>query len=263
MPKPEVVEGEPIAPLEHESPLMMMRDNDATLPERVSWKLTHRRKSPLHLRLGPVPLRGVLLINGDYDRVLERGGTADLVLDEERLNRGNNTIDFAPLDPPEPESTIARLASNLASLLEVRECANEITAKADWAFAKWEMPHETLFDPVAKARLGEQTGPVWWQTTFTLDETPSRPLLLDPGGMTKGQAYVNGYNLGRYFAATADGTPVPPEGPLWIPTPWLRVGDNELVLFDEHGGNPSKVRIQSENGARPIVASLAGELVEA
>ena len=39
----------------------------------------------------------------------------------------------------------------------------------------------------------------------------------------------------RYFVAQADGTAVPPAGPIWIPAAWLTTGLNTLTIFDEHG----------------------------
>lgn len=253
-PKPEVVEAEPVSPLAHDSPLMMVRDNDATLPERIIWKFMHRKKSPVYLRLGPAPVRGVLLVNNTWMGLVEHGGHVHRMLSEELLTRGNNTVEFAPLEEPGPDSTMAKLAAALSSALDLSECVSDLTSKAEWAFAKWEMPDESLFDPVPKTRLGEQKGPIWWRCDFEVSGLPARPVLVDLTGMTKGQAYVNGHNLGRYFKATPDGTPLPPEGPVWIPTPWLREGRNELVLFDEHGGNPSKVKISMEGETRPISA---------
>jgi hypothetical protein len=257
-PKPEVVDAPPVIPLQHESPLMHMRENEATLPQRVSWKVVHRKKTSLHVRLGPAPVRGVVLINGTYSGLVEPGGRLALLLDESRLTRGNNTIEFAPFEEPEPDSTMAKLAAALGGTLDIQECVADLTAKAEWGFAKWEMPHESQFEAVAKSRLGEQKGPVWWWCDFDLSEAPTRPLRVDLGGMTKGQVYVNGHNLGRYFRATGDGAEVQAEGGMWIPGPWLRPGRNELVLFDEHGGNPSKVKLAFDAGARPIVARLNG-----
>ncbi|HHN78388.1 MAG TPA: hypothetical protein ENK11_06935, partial [Phycisphaerales bacterium] len=114
------------------------------------------------------------------------------------------------------------------------------------------------------SRLGEQAGPTWWRCEFTLEAGHDAPLWLDLTGMTKGQVYLNGENVGRYFNATASGDGVEPGGPVWLPTPWLREGINELVLFDEHGGNPSKVRLSFDQGrgvivaGEPLVAAMAG-----
>ena len=78
--------------------------------------------------------------------------------------------------------------------------------------------------------------------------------LLNPGhtrrtrtrlsGLSKGQAYLNGHALGRYFVSNAKGKAVDPALPLPIPFAWLNEeGENELLIFDEHGFAPSKVKI--------------------
>ena len=70
------------------------------------------------------------------------------------------------------------------------------------------------------------------------------PQVIDTTGLSKGQASVNGHDLGRYFTATRDGRAVGPQVRLSIPEPWLREkGRNELVVFDEHGLPPHRTRL--------------------
>ena len=49
-------------------------------------------------------------------------------------------------------------------------------------------------------------------------------------GLTKGVAYVNGHNLGRYWS-------VPPTKTLYVPGAYLRPGDNEVVLLELQPGD--------------------------
>ncbi len=66
-------------------------------------------------------------------------------------------------------------------------------------------------------------------------------------GLSKGQVYVNGHNLGRYFTATADGRAVGPQQHLYVPASWVNAArDNEIVVFDEHGFSPYRIRILNE-----------------
>jgi beta-galactosidase len=39
--------------------------------------------------------------------------------------------------------------------------------------------------------------------------------------------WVNGHNLGRYWN-------IGPQERLYCPAPWLRRGDNEIIIFDLH-----------------------------
>ena len=62
--------------------------------------------------------------------------------------------------------------------------------------------------------------------------------------MSKGQLYLNGHNVGRYFVATATGKAVPPQRFYYLPEPWLRTDTpNDLLIFDEHGKPPGKCRL--------------------
>jgi len=133
---------------------------------------------------------------------------------------------------------------HLAAALEAFDCVESLTAKADWAFAKWERPAPADFELDPKRHLHV---PRWWQSSFSL---PGRKgdLWLDLAGMSKGQAYVNGRHLGRYFTATADGKRVGPQEALLVPGSWLSPsGANDVLLFDEHGFTPAKVRVRAEH----------------
>jgi beta-galactosidase len=47
-------------------------------------------------------------------------------------------------------------------------------------------------------------------------------------GWTKGVAFVNGFNLGRYWNKG-------PQQTLYVPAPLLRQGENEIIIFELHG----------------------------
>jgi hypothetical protein len=127
----------------------------------------------------------------------------------------------------------------VAPTVSFDECAEELTTKADWAFAKWEAPRAAAYH---KPRPGP-TGPAWWTATFPpVDAT--RPLYFDASGLTKGQLYINGRHLGRYFVATSGGKPVPPQSHYYVPAPWLNTGEeNHVMIFDEHGATPARARL--------------------
>ncbi|KAF7133046.1 hypothetical protein RHSIM_Rhsim09G0058800 [Rhododendron simsii] len=120
-------------------------------------------------------------------------------------------------------------------------------------------------------------------TDMTLDAIPSAfswykayfkapvgmdPVVLDLGSMGKGQAWVNGHHIGRYWTRVApkDGCQRTCDyrGPynsekcttncgkptqIWyhVPRSWLQTSDNLLVLFEETGGNPLGISIKSHS----------------
>jgi hypothetical protein len=65
--------------------------------------------------------------------------------------------------------------------------------------------------------------------------------------MAKGQIWLNGRNLGRYWQ-------IGPQECYKLPAAWLRP-DNQLVIFDEEGGRPDEVWISTDAlGASQVVA---------
>src|SRR5262249_30714922 len=115
-----------------------------------------------------------------------------------------------------------------------------LTEKAEWSFAPWSLPSEKSFRHAPSTSANQ---PAWFRCRFNISHTAA-PLWLEPVGMSKGQFYLNGHNLGRYFVATASGKTVPPQHRYYLPEAWLKVGElNELMLFDEHGKAPSKCRL--------------------
>lgn len=117
-------------------------------------------------------------------------------------------------------------------------------------------------------------------TELTLDEIPSSfswyktyfdapggtdPVLLNLGSMGKGQAWVNGHHIGRYWTLVSpkDGcktcdyrgayhsdkctTNCGEPTQIWyhIPRSWLERSKNLLVIFEETGGNPFEISIKS------------------
>ncbi len=67
------------------------------------------------------------------------------------------------------------------------------------------------------------TGPVARRGTFRLDETADT--YLDMRDWGKGCVWVNGHSVGRYWS-------VGPQQTLYLPGPWLRKGENEIVIFE-------------------------------
>jgi beta-galactosidase len=66
---------------------------------------------------------------------------------------------------------------------------------------------------------------LFFKASFLLDETGDT--WLDMSNWTKGVAWVNGHNLGRYWN-------IGPQKRLYCPAPWLVQGVNEVLIFDLH-----------------------------
>ncbi len=65
----------------------------------------------------------------------------------------------------------------------------------------------------------------FFKGTFTLAGTGDT--YLDMTNFKKGMVWVNGHNLGRYWE-------IGPQKRLYCPAPWLKKGENEIIVFDQH-----------------------------
>ncbi|MEM7756150.1 MAG: hypothetical protein AAF297_11005, partial [Planctomycetota bacterium] len=251
----ELIEDEPLDPLAYRVPLMQVRSGDMTHPVRASWSFAHRKKTPLFLRMGPVPRKALVLLNDSAIGWVDHGGVFETQLDPEALVRGNNTLQLAVVTDAIGEAGDEEV-SVLADTVEITiiEGAGEITAKGEWAFAKWEPPAPAAFETVAKSKMSPSGTPTWWRSSFAVSKLDAieDPLVFEPTGLTRGQVFVNSRHLGRFADGLADGAALPGESRLTIPTAWLREGDNEVLIFDEHGGTPTKVKVGPSGGLRPI-----------
>ena len=80
-----------------------------------------------------------------------------------------------------------------------------------------------LWDGVGLTADAPGVGPTAWRATFHVDEPVDHFLSTVAWG--KGLAWVNGFNLGRYWRRG-------PQETLYVPGPVLRPGHNELVLLE-------------------------------
>jgi beta-galactosidase len=83
---------------------------------------------------------------------------------------------------------------------------------------------------------GGVAGPSVSFGSFTADGPGDRYLRLD--GWTKGNAFINGFNLGRYWSRS-------PQRTLYVPGPLIREGINELAILELQGTSTREVRFVS------------------
>lgn len=243
VPKPVLKVSEPLPILSFRTPIWEVNPGDLALPERITWTLAHRRKTPVIFTIGPSAARGLLLLNGKTFAILERGSAESYVLQPDQLKAGMNLIQMAAIADAQCPSA-KELLDSLHENASFDECVQDLTARADWGFAKWEPPRASAYH---KPKSTPARGcPAWWSATFPSVEA-GRNLFFDATGLTKGQLYINGRHLGRYFVATPEGKPVPPQTHYYIPSPWLNhEGDNQVLVFDEHGAAPTRCRLVPE-----------------
>ncbi|MER5204188.1 beta-galactosidase family protein [Streptomyces sp. NPDC002825] len=90
------------------------------------------------------------------------------------------------------------------------------------------LPLATVRDLPFTTTARTPVGPTLHRGTFEVGEPADTFLHLD--GWTKGNAWVNGFALGRYWSRG-------PQKSLYVPGPVLRAGTNELVVLELHAGH--------------------------
>ncbi len=246
--KVKTVIDEPMELLKFKSPLWEVRTGDTTVPERLTHTFMHRKSTSVIVRVQTGRARAVLIVNGTPLKFLERGAIATELLEQPTLHKGNNHVQIALVG--EGLTMTPELAFKDMKI-SIEECSDTLTAKADWAFAKWEQPNGAAF---RASKSGSHTGPTWWRGSFTASSNES-PLMLDLSGMTKGQIYIDDKHLGRYFVSMPGVGAVGPQTQHLIPSAWITPGgSHEIVIFDEHGGNPSKCKLVYATGEHVIRA---------
>ena len=97
-----------------------------------------------------------------------------------------------------------------------------------FGWTSYPLPMEDLsgleFLPISEDQNGFDQ-PVFLKGTLEIRDDPRDTFLL-PEGFTKGFVMVNGHNLGRYF------NPAGPQKTLYVPAPFLKKGENEILVFE-------------------------------
>ncbi|MBX3386279.1 MAG: beta-galactosidase [Phycisphaeraceae bacterium] len=277
--KPKLVAAEPVDLLKFRAPLWGVHEDDVTDARRLTWTIQHRRRTPIIMRIEPFLVEGmgawtdearagastpmpggVVLLNDKPVAFITTAGRTPLFFDAEQLSRGNNVIQIAMIGST--EAAAARLAKSVR-FEEGVECATE---KGEWAFAKWEPPHTEAFGKPARAGTPDPSAPAWWRATFSVPASAltadpdgghasAIPVWLETAGLSKGQIFVNGRHLCRYWAGDANGKTLGPQKRCWIPVSFLKPGPNDtnhIMIFDEHGRAPTKARVVADAALHAI-----------
>jgi len=233
--KPTLHLGEPIEAGVLKGLLLGAHKSDGTEPARVRFSFPHKKKSSVLVRINATAQRGIVLLDDAPLRHFDACGPTWLLLSDEQLGKGNHTLEFAVYTNPE------QALADLAEAVTFEEVAGDVTGEGDWAFAKWDMPPADLFSAKGKVVKG---APIWQRCSFSVPSGAHGPLALDLTGLTKGQLYLNGKHLCRYFVQTAEGKPVGPMNSVPLPDSMLtHGGQNEITIFDEHGHTAAKVKL--------------------
>ena len=95
-------------------------------------------------------------------------------------------------------------------------------ALQDWSIYSLPMDDTTSFG----YKSASCSGACFYRETFKVDKPGDT--FLDTRSLGKGQVWINGRPLGRFWN-------IGPQATLYLPAPWLKAGKNEIVVFDLEG----------------------------
>ncbi len=107
-----------------------------------------------------------------------------------------------------------------------------------WKMLSLPLTDLSWIDFSQKASSISSLQPRFFRGTFEVDKIADTFLLTD--GWTKGTAFINGFNLGRYWS-------IGPQRTLYIPAPLLKMGENELILFELEGNRDNNITLTNQH----------------
>jgi len=176
--------------------------------------------TPLHVSFDDLPCPAAVLCNtrsvGFFPSQSRNYG--DLTIAAE-LKRGKNTLELLLWGQVGPK-TLDKVKFHVLN--------ENLTHGAGWFYRAWALPE-------GEGLIVGKDQPAWYVATFKY-VPQEQPLFLHILSAKKGQVFLNGHNVGRFWT-------IGPQQRYYLPECWLEE-DNELLIFEEQGGIPSSSRLE-------------------
>ncbi|KAK9936284.1 hypothetical protein M0R45_013133 [Rubus argutus] len=209
---------------------------------------------------------------------------ASFILNEKiAINTGNNTIDMLSMmigvQNYGPWFDVAGAGIFFVALTDLETGKVDLSAE-EWTYQvglegeylgldNLSLANSSLWTTGATPPVNQSL--IWYKVSFLAPEGKG-PLALDLASMGKGQTWVNGRSVGRYWSTylspstgcTSSGVcdyrgaydankclkncGQPAQTLYHIPRTWVHHGENLLVLHEELGGDPSKISVRTRTG---------------
>ena len=176
----------------------------------------------LKLTIPEVRDRALVFFNGEYKGVIDRNNNQEIILNSnekesilEILVENMGRINYGPMMRDEKGITQGvRIGNQFLFNWEIFSLPLDNIEKVEFK----------------EGYLESENAPTFYKGEFIVDEIGDT--YLDFEGWGKGVVYINGFNLGRYWE-------VGPQKRLYVPSPILKKGVNEVVVFELHRSRES------------------------
>ncbi|HUX57186.1 MAG TPA: beta-galactosidase family protein [Bacteroidales bacterium] len=167
-----------------------------------------------------------VFLNGEYIGNLDR-------------REGINSIDIpeSKVDFPVLEILVEAMGRiNFAqNLIDRKGITDRVTLNGmtlmNWKVYNLPMDKKFIYDLRSTGKVLNKPG-LFFKGNFSLISTGDT--FIDVSNYTKGIVWINGHNLGRYWN-------IGPQKRLYCPASWIRLGLNEIIIFDLHDTDPKFV----------------------
>ncbi|KAG6717056.1 hypothetical protein I3842_04G078300 [Carya illinoinensis] len=173
------------------------------------------------------------------------------------LNNGINNISIVSVMVGLPDSG-AFLESKFAGLTKVEiQCMEEEfynLTNYEWGYQvgllgeKLHIFREESLDDVVWSQINETpiNHTFTWYKVFFDAPMGDEPVALNLSTMGKGEAWVNGESIGRYWVSFLDPKSNSPSQTMYhVPRSFLKTSQNLLILLEEGGGNPLQISLNT------------------
>lgn len=166
--------------------------------------------------------RGQIYLNGKY------AGTVDRLSGKSRLE----------VDITDDETKLQIIVENMGRinygphLVDFKGITEGVRMWNQFLFdwTAYPLPLKDLTDLEFANAEAQEDHPYFHKGTLTVDEVADT--FIDMSNWKKGVVFVNGHNLGRYWE-------VGPQQTLYVPAPFLREGENDIIILEMHNHQQS------------------------
>ncbi|CAN4121085.1 unnamed protein product [Withania somnifera] len=180
------------------------------------------------------------------------------------LNEGTNNISLlsAIVGLPDSGSFLERRALGVESVIIQDNKERKNITNFSWGYQVGLLGEKLQIYSLEGSKsanwnsLGSSQPLIWYKSVF---DTPKGddPVALNLGSMGKGEAWINGQSIGRYWVSFQTLAGIPSQTWYNVPRSFLQPGDNLLVLFEEETGNPLDITVDTISVTKPPVRSLS------
>nr|XP_011468258.1 PREDICTED: beta-galactosidase 6 isoform X2 [Fragaria vesca subsp. vesca] len=172
------------------------------------------------------------------------------------LNNGSNNISLLSVMVGLPDSG-AFLESKFAGLRRVEIHCNETDQFYNFTSYAWgyqvgllgqklQIYREENLDDFEWSNIeGSFNKPLTWYKTYFDAPMGNDPVTFNLSSMAKGEAWINGQSIGRYWVSFLTSKGKPSQTMYHVPRSFLKDSENLLVLFEEVGGNPLHITLNT------------------